>query len=387
MDMNATFSILTPKKILAGNNAVENVGREAIILGANKVLIITDIGIAKAGIVDKVKKLLEQENLKVGVFEEVEPEPHTKVVYNCIKKIEKENYNLLVGLGGGSVIDVTKAVSVLITNKGSLDDYFGFDKVKKPGLKKIQIPTTSGTGSEASYVSVLIDENEEKVVIYSLYLFSDVAIVDPLLTLSMPPKITAHTGMDALAHAIESYTSVDANIFTDSLSLKAISLIGKSLRKAVLQGDKNVEARYNMSMASLFAGISFVNAGCNAVHALALALGGKYHIPHGLSNALMLPYVMDFNLPGNFEKFANIAEAMGEKIESLSIVESARKSVNAVQMLSEDIGIPQRLRDVNVKKDDIEEVSKIAIKATRLLVHNPRKIGLDDIIKIYQSAW
>jgi len=387
MDINSKFSILTPSNIVVGNNSVEKIGEEATKLGANKVLIITDIGIIKSGIVNKVKELLEQKNIDVGIFDEVKPEPHTDVVYNCMSKVEKENYNLLIGLGGGSVIDVTKAVSILITNKGNLNDYYGFNKVKKPGLKKIQIPTTAGTGSEVTYVSVLIDENEEKVVIYSPYLFSDLAIIDPLLTLSMPPKITAYTGMDALAHAIESYTSVDANIFTDALSLKAISLIGRSLRKAVFQGDKNIESRYNMSIASLFAGISFINAGCNAVHALALALGGKYHLPHGLSNALMIPYVIDFNLPGSFEKFANIAKALGEQVEGLSIIESARKTVNAIKMLSEDIGIPQRLRDINIKKEDILDLAKTAIKANRLLVHNPRLISLDDIVKIYKTAW
>lgn len=387
MEINLNFTIFIPSKIMVGNNAIENIGEEATKFGASKVLIITDVGIVKSGIMDKVRRILENRNLKVGVFEGVEPEPHTRVVYDCIKEMEGENYDLLVGIGGGSSIDVTKAVSVLVTNKGRLDDYYGFDKVKKPGLKKIQIPTTAGTGSEVTNVSVLIDENEEKVVIYSPYLYADLAIVDPLLTLSLPPKVTAHTGMDALCHAIESYTSVDANLFTDILSLKAISLIGKSLREAVFQGDKNIDSRYNMSIASLFAGMSFSVAGCNAVHALALALGGKYHIPHGLSNALMLPSVMEFNLPGNYEKYKNIAKALGEQVGGLSIIESAHKAVKAVRMISEDIGIPQKLRDINVKKEDIEELSKIAIKNNRLLIHNPRKTSLEDIMEIYQNAW
>lgn len=387
MDFNSNFSILTPANILVGNDSVKKVGEEAKKLGASKVLIITDIGIVKAGIMEKVKKLLEKENLEVEVFDEVEPEPHTRIVNNCIKKMRDKNYDLLVGIGGGSSLDVTKAVSVLITNQGNLNDYYGFNKVKKPGLKKIQIPTTAGTGSEVTYVSVLIDENETKVVIYSPYLFADLAIIDPLLTLKLPSNITAHTGMDALSHAIESYTSVDANIFTDTLSLKAISFIGRSLRKAVFQGDKNINSRYDMSIASLFAGLSFSIAGCNAVHALALALGGKYHIPHGLSNALMLPSVIEYNLPGNFEKFANIAKALGEQVDGFSVIENASKVVNAIRMLSKDIGIPQNLRDIDVQKEDIEELSRIAIKAERLLVHNPRKLDLKDIIKIYHNAW
>ncbi|MDD3655814.1 MAG: iron-containing alcohol dehydrogenase [Atribacterota bacterium] len=387
MKIESIFSILTPSKILIGNNSIENIGEEATKLGANKVLIITDIGIVQAGIIDRIKNILENNNLVVGIFDRVEPEPHAKVVYDCVKEMEGGNYNLLVGIGGGSVIDVTKGVSVLVTNGGKLNDYYGFDKLRKPGLKKIQIPTTAGTGSEVTNVSVLIDENEEKVVIYSPYLFADLAIVDPILTLSMPPKITGHTGMDALCHAIESYTSLDANIFTDTISFKAISLIGRSLRKAVFQGDKDVASRYNMSIASLFAGISFSIAGCNAVHALGLALGGKYHIPHGLSNALMLPSVIEFNLPGNYEKFKNIAAALGEQVDGFSIIESASKTVSAIRRLSEDIGIPQRLRATGVSKEHIEELSKIAVKAERLLVHNPRKLNLEDIIKIYHNAW
>ena len=387
MKIESIFSILTPSKILIGNNSIENIGEEATKLGANKVLIITDIGIVQAGIIDRIKNILENNNLVVGIFDRVEPEPHAKVVYDCVKEMEGGNYNLLVGIGGGSVIDVTKGVSVLVTNGGKLNDYYGFDKLRKPGLKKIQIPTTAGTGSEVTNVSVLIDENEEKVVIYSPYLFADLAIVDPVLTLSMPPKITAHTGMDALCHAIESYTSVDANTFTDTINLKAISLIGRSLRKAVFQGNKDLNSRYDMSVASLFAGISFSIAGCNAVHALALALGGKYHIPHGLSNALMLPSVIEFNLPGNYEKFKNIAKALGEHVEDISVIEGAHKAVWAIKKLSEDIGIPQKLRDLDVKKEDIMELSKIAIKAERLLIHNPRKLNLEDIIKIYHNAW
>ena len=387
MKIESIFSILTPSKILIGNNSIENIGEEATKLGANKVLIITDIGIVQAGIIDRIKNILENNNLVVGIFDRVEPEPHAKVVYDCVKEMEGGNYNLLVGIGGGSVIDVTKGVSVLVTNGGKLNDYYGFDKLRKPGLKKIQIPTTAGTGSEVTNVSVLIDENEEKVVIYSPYLFADLAIVDPILTLSMPPKITGHTGMDALCHAIESYTSLDANIFTDTISFKAISLIGRSLRKAVFQGDKDVASRYNMSIASLFAGISFSIAGCNAVHALALALGGKYHIPHGLSNALMLPSVIEFNLPGNYEKFKNIAKALGEHVEDISVIEGAHRALWAIKKISEDIGIPQKLRDLDVKKEDIMELSKIAIKAERLLIHNPRKLNLEDIIKIYHNAW
>jgi len=385
--MDTIFSMMIPSKIIVGNHSIKSIGEEATSLGTNKVLIITDIGIVKSGMLDKIKKELENKNLEVGVFDGVEPEPHTKIVYDCIKEMEGKNYDLLVGVGGGSVIDVTKAVSVLITNGGQLNDYYGFNKVKKPGLKKIQIPTTAGTGSEVTHVSVLIDKNEEKVVIYSPYLFADIAIVDPFLTISMPPKITAYTGMDALCHAIESYTSIDANIFTDTLSLKSILLIGRSLRKAVLRGDKDIDSRYDMSVASLFAGISFSIAGCNAVHALALALGGKYHIPHGLSNALMLSPVIEFNLPGNYEKFKNIAQALGEDVEDVSVIEGAERAVWAIKKLSRDIGIPQKLRDINIKKEDIIELSKIAIKAERLLVHNPRKVNLEDIIEIYQNAW
>jgi alcohol dehydrogenase class IV len=290
-------------------------------------------------------------------------------------------------LGGGSSIDVTKVVSILVTNGGPIDRYIGVDLVEKPGIPTIMLPTTSGTGSEVTPIAILTDTKDKlKKGIVSPYLYASVAIVDPILTISVPPKITANTGMDALVHAIESYIGKKANPFTECLSLKAIRLISENLRTAVTDCE-NIEARYNMSLGSLLAGIAFANAGVGAVHALAYPLGGQFHLPHGLSNTLMLRYVMEYNIVSRLDKFAKIAEAMGENIKGLSIRDAAQLALDAMVKLAEDINVPTKLRQVEIPKEAIPQLAEAGIKVTRLLSNNPRKLSLEDIIQIYTNAW
>ena len=255
------------------------------------------------------------------------------------------------------------------------------------GISKIAIPTTAGSGSEATPIAILSDVQEKlKKGIVSHFLFPDVSILDPVLTIGLPPEITASTGMDALVHAIEAYTSINATSLTDILAFKAMGLIYDNLRTAYANGS-NLDARNQMLMASNLAGISFANAGVTAVHAFAYPIGGEYHLPHGVANALMLPHVMRFNMLGNLAKFADIAVAFGERVEKLSRLESAEIAINAVERLANDINVPRRLRDFDITDKDIPRLAEGVLKVTRLLANNPRRVTLKDAIHIYESAY
>ena len=380
-------SLVMPREIVFGWECSREIPAKLRRMGVKKVLIITDEGLVKAGIVDKILEFLKRENLAFSVFDGVRPEPKVKFCYDALSVLIEEKCDGIIGLGGGSSIDVAKVVSVLATNEGKVEDFLGFHKIGKPGLPKVFIPTTAGTGSEVTWVSVLTNEEGVKVVIYSFHLLADIAFVDPSLTVSLPPKITAYSGMDALCHAIEAYTSVDGNVITDLYARKAIELIGRSLRGAVLRGDRRLDHRQDMAMAALLAGMAFSNAGCNAVHALALALGSKYHLPHGLTNAVMLPHVIKFNFLGNLEKFAEIFELLGGSPKELSLREKASKCSHLVEELLGDIGLPLRLRDIGMNLEDLDELTELAFSAQRLLVHNPRIISKDDIKMIFKKAW
>ena len=283
-------------------------------------------------------------------------------------------------------MDCAKGIGLLVTNGGSIRDYWGIDTVEKPSLPLITIPTTAGPGSEVTFWAVIDDTSKKPPVkesIGSRLICPNLAIVDPMLTIGLPPALTASTGMDALTHAIEAYTSTLANPFSDSLSLYSIRLISENLRTAYANG-QNEEARSNMMVGSLMAGVSFFNSDIAGVHCMAEAAGGLYDSPHGISCAIFLPYVMEYSLIGNMKKYADIAEAMGEDTEGLTIRESALKAVKAVRQLMEDIGIPSPA-EVGIKKQDISqlaEISSLNVSAES----NPRKLSVPDFEKIFSNS-
>jgi len=249
------------------------------------------------------------------------------------------------------------------------------------------IPTTAGTGSEVTKVAVFgAPEKRRKFAMQSAYLIPQVALVDPTLTYGCPPEVTAAAGMDALVHTIECYTGLDANNFTDALALEAMRLIVGSLRTAVNSGSDE-EARNHMSEGALIAGVAFSNAGVAAVHALALILGGRFHVPHGVANGLLLSSVMECNFPANLPKYAVVAQKLGEKTEGLSPREVAERGVKAAKTLATDIGIPLHLRDLGVPKEALEGMAVATMDVTRLLARNPKKLTLDDVRGIWQNAW
>jgi alcohol dehydrogenase len=375
-----------PSTTWFGEGAVSVIGEECVRLQASKVLLITDKSIAASGLLDQVLPYLKSEGIEHDIYDEVEPEPPVPNFEKSLKIVKENNYDLLIGVGGGSSIDITKLLSVMVTNPGSVEDYFGVNLIRKAGIPKIAIPTTSGTGSEVTAIGILTKVEEQlKIGVVSPHLIPDVAIVDPALTVGMPQKVTATTGMDALAHAIEAYTSLKASPLTDKYAIEAIKLIADNLRGAYALGS-NIAARDAMCRASYYAGIAFANASVTAVHALSFPLGGKYKIPHGMANAILLPYVMEFNMIGCLHRFAHIAELMGVQVKNISVLDAAQKSVDAVIRLAEDINIPLKLREIGISEKDIKPLSEGAITVTRILQNNPREIGLAEIEKIYKKA-
>jgi len=384
MSKIATFQ--TTSRIVMGAGSLENIGAEVKRLGSGRAVVITDPGLVKTGIVAKVEDLLSAAGLKVTRFDEVEADPSYETAVKAAEQVKRAGADVIVGIGGGSAQDVAKVASVLGTNEGPVAKYFGIDLLPNPGVKLILVPTTAGTGSEVTPIAILSDHHEKlKKGIVSPYLFPSTAILDPLLTLGLPPHVTAATGMDALIHAVEAFTSKHATSMTDLLAMQAIRMICANIRTAFANGD-NIEARAEMLEASMLAGMAFANAGVTAVHAFAYPIGAEYHIPHGVANSIMLVPVMEFNMFGNIAKFARLAELLGECVNGLSRREAALKAIAALRVLADDVQVPAGLKSFGVQEQAIPELAKGVMKVTRLLANNPRVLTVDDAEAIYRRA-
>jgi alcohol dehydrogenase len=385
--MRKIFSFTGAKKIVFGNGSLLTLASHLKEHHAQNPLVVMDKNLAKTGLQEKIASILVSEGIKFTVFDKVEPEPRIELADEGAALCLKNKCDSVIGIGGGSAMDVAKAIAVIATNKGAAVDYLGLNKVPKPGLPKIMIPTTAGTGSEVTFTAVFIRKNlKKKEGMNSPHLYPDLALLDPELTLSLPPEPTAHTGLDALCHAIESYTSINASPLSEMFSLEAIALIAENLRTCVHDG-KNIAARERMLLGSLYAGIGLANAGVTAVHSLSYPLGGKFGVGHGLANTILLAPVMAFNLPGALEKFADVAEAMGECIDGLPLREAAYLAVDAVEALIEDCGITSSIRDFGVKDDDFPSLADVAMTVARPLENNPRKMTKEEMIAIYAQAF
>jgi alcohol dehydrogenase class IV len=384
--MNKITLFRTTPRIVMGPGAIGQIGQEAFNLSGKKALIVTDKGLIGAGLIQPVEKSLKNSRIKYAVFDAVEPDPRYEIVAECLEQIHREEVNLIIGIGGGSPIDIAKTSAIMATNKGTIAEYFGIDLVPKPGLPTIIVPTTAGTGSEVTPIAILSDESEKlKKGVVSPYLFPALALLDPELTLGLPPQITAATGMDALIHALEAYTSVNATQITDLLAFRAIEMLYENIRTAYANGN-DLEARSKMLEGSLLAGMAFANAGVTAVHAFAYPIGAEFHIPHGIANTLMLPHVIRFNLLGNLPKFAQIAKAFSLSIEGWDELRAAEMSVEAIERLAEDLRVPRHLAEFGVTEGDIPRLAEGVMKVTRLLANNPRIMTLEDAKEIYKRA-
>jgi len=375
----------SPKTLITGNGCVAQIGVEAKKLNATNVLILTDPDVAGCGSVDTIEQPLREAGLKVGLCDKAVPEPPMSSVHEIVDITKKGKYDLIVGFGGGSAIDVAKVVAALATNNHKLEDYVGIDMVPRKGLPLIAVPTTAGTGSEVTAIAIFSNEKLNlKQGVVSPYLIPNIALVDPVLTYSCPPGVTAASGMDALIHNIEAYISVNATMHTDPLAAEGIKLISKSIRTAVYDGT-SAWARHNMAMGSLLGGIAFGNAGVGAVHAMSYPIGGTFHVPHGIANTLMLPWVMEFNMLSCLQWFKEIGEFMGENMEGLSDREGAEVTLEALRTLAEDLSVPLYLNEVGIPESAIPELVNSAMTQTRLLDNNPRKLIADDMTQIYTN--
>lgn len=355
---------------------------------ASKVLLVTDPTLLSIGLVDRVTSPLEKEGYSVTVFSEIVPEPPVKTAEALVQFTKAGHFDLVIGLGGGSALDLAKLTAVLSAHEGQVKDYLnlsGTKKITEKGLPKILIPTTSGTGSEVTNISVLSLEDTKDVVTHD-FLLADAAIVDPELTLTLPARVTAATGVDALTHAIEAYVSVHANPATDGLALHAIRLISRSIRTAVSNGaDK--QARIDMSYGSYIAGSAFFNAGVAGVHALAYPLGGQFHLPHGESNAVLLPYVMGYIRKSCESRMADIYKALGGNDFNMTEGAMAIACVDELQNLVKDVAIPATLSEFGIPEVALSKLTDDAIKQTRLLSRSPLPLGEKDIYTIYKAAF
>jgi len=380
------YGFFMPTTSLLGNGAVKEIGKQANVLGGTKALIVTDGGLVKLGMVDTVKGYLEEAGLQVAVYDGVEPNPTDVNVRECLKVWQDNDCDLLVTFGGGSSHDCGKGMGIMATSGGDIRDWAGIDTLQANLPPYISINTTAGTASEMTRFAVVTNtDTHVKMVFCDARLTADVAINDPALMVGLPPALTAATGMDALTHAIEAYvTTLLSNPITDALALQAISLIGKWLRKAVANG-ADMEARDAMAYAEYLAGMAFDSAGLGIVHSMAHQPGSLLGKPHGVCNAICLPVVCEFNLMANAEKYAKVAETLGEDISGLNIMEAAEKAVVAIRRLSRDVGIPSGLGEIGVTEKDIPIMAENALKDVCTLF-NPRTVKVEDIVELYKKA-
>lgn len=401
--MRTTWSFQIAGKLVFGRHAVRQLGQVAGEIGAARILVVADPSLLDAGVVEQVTSPLAAAGIDIEVSTAGEPDPPIHGVDQVVQQAQDFQPDALLGLGGGSNMDMAKAAATLIAHGGCCLDYAGDQRVPGPICPLILVPTTAGTGSEVTAAAVLSDREEgRKFGMLSNYLRPQAAIVDPLLTLSCPPQVTADSGIDALSHAVESYTAVENESFplppgersvyqgnqpiSDGLAQQAIRLIGRYLHRAVADGN-DLEAREGMALAATVAGMAFSNVGVAVVHALEFAVGAEAHIPHGRGCGLLLPYVMRFNKPPRLFEMAHIATLLGEDVTGLDTAEAAERAIQAVEKLKADIGIPARLEDVSVPREKLGAMAEQAFALKRILRVNPRAVTQDDLQAILESAW
>ncbi|MBW2063822.1 MAG: iron-containing alcohol dehydrogenase [Deltaproteobacteria bacterium] len=385
--MQGLITVEGVKKTIFGAGALKELGNVARELDASRVLLVMDQALSKTAISEKAQEVLQNNGIAALLYSKVTLEPSPQLADEGAEIAKEENVGAVIGLGGGSTMDVAKAIAVLVNNGGKAVDYIGLGLVKKPGLPTIMVPTTSGTGSEATFTAVFtMRENKAKGGINSPFLYPSVAVLDPELTLGLPREITAYTGMDALTHALESYTSLQAHFMSEPVSLSAVELIAGNIREAVADGD-NYGFRESMMKGSYLAGLGLAMAGVGAVHAMAYPLGAFFDVPHGVANAVMLPYVLAYNYQSAVEKFCRVGEAMGREREPGSSLNGAKGAVKAVFDLGREIGIPRSLRELGIPEDAIPDMAEAAMKVERPMLNNPKPMTVDAVEEVYSQAF
>ncbi|WP_114938822.1 iron-containing alcohol dehydrogenase [Mucilaginibacter endophyticus] len=378
------ITIRFPGQVIVGKKSLLKLTDEVVGQGYKSALIVTI-----SPLLDKLEPLLVQlkeAGVTVHVDTSIVREPSFKDFEDLLTSVKNTRADVIIGIGGGSVLDIAKLIAAQIDNDQSLADITGIGLLKNRNKKLICVPTTAGTGSEASPNAILIDDaDNQKKGIISRYLVPDGVIIDPELMISLPPEVTAATGLDALTHCLEAYTNLYAHPFIDMYALEGIRLIAGNLVKAVNDGSDE-DARTQLAIGSLMGGFCLGPVNTAGVHALSYPLGSMYHIAHGLSNALLLPFVMEYNIPAAPERYAAVARALGCD-SSITDSETAYTGVEKIRELISQCGIPARLKEIDIDKNTIPQMAADAMKITRLLKNNPRPITIDDAVNIYEAAY
>ena len=375
-----------PTRNVFGEGAVQEAGDLVKSLGAKKCLIVTDRYLGQIGMADRVQGILKKAGIEACIFAGAEPNPTDKHVEAGARFYQENECNSIISLGGGSSHDCAKGIGLVAANGGQIADFEGVDKSSKPMIPLMAINTTAGTASEITRCCIITDTSSKvKMAIVDWRVTPQIAINDPELMKGMPPSLTASTGMDALTHAIEAYVSTDANPLTDAAAIMAIKMIAHYLPKAVANGNY-MKARDKMAYAQYLAGIAFNNASLGYVHAMAHQLGGFYNLPHGVCNAILLPYVESYNLIGNMNRFRDVAQAMGVQVEGISVTCAAEKAIEAIKKLSRQLEIPTDLKQLGVREEDFGIMADNAKKDVCQLT-NPRTATREQVIEIYRQAY
>jgi alcohol dehydrogenase len=380
------FAFFAPQRTRFGVGVIAEIGDEIARFGGNRVLVVTDPGLEESGIAERILEIIRGRAAYVAVFDGVVANPMDDDAAKGVSVAADMKADLIIGLGGGSSMDTAKAIAIVLTNGGKPSDYFGANTLKKPIAPLICVPTTAGTGSEVTPFAVITDSKTRvKMNILDPGVVPASSFVDPELTISMPPGLTASTGMDALTHAVEAYTCKLANPLTDALALKAVGIIVASLRRAVADGS-NLDARNEMALGSLIAGLAFGNADVGGVHCMAEAIGGFYDTPHGIANSVFLPLVTEFNVPFDPKKHADIAAALGVDTAGMSTAEAAGAGVATIRQLATDLGIPKFRELKGVKESDFGTLAQLAA-ANVSAESNPRPAGEAEYLDLFRKAW
>jgi alcohol dehydrogenase len=385
---NEIITFRTAGSVFFGNNAIEQLGKIIEQIRAKRILVITDKGIVQCGLINRLKECLAQ--VDYSMYDDIDHTPSFETIRKCTRVVKEGKFDLLIGFGGGSAMDAAKAVSIMVTNDGKIETYLGFDKVRVPGLRKILITTTSGTGSEVTIFSMLGQRDTPPYLIdgiFDRHCLPDYAIVDPTLTLGVPQSLTANTGIDALSHAAECYVNIKSSFHNKPLALEAVKLTSQNLERATADGS-DLEARYNMSAGSLLAGMAFNQTGSGIGHGLGEAFQVEYDIQHGTAIGIVLPHVMSFNLTEKPSLYAELARAMGIAGEGLSESDLAKKSAERVSEIIDHIGLPKRLSEVGIPEKDLEKIAKTALDLSpSLFKKNLRPVTEKDVLHLLREAY
>ena len=381
------FHYSSTKRIICELDAITQIPHYCRELNIRHPLIVTDRGIIDLNLNKSIDIAFKTEGISPTYFTAVTADPSDHLILDAVTAAKESSIDGVIGFGGGSSLDTAKLVALLTQSNQSLEDIYGIDNAKGIRLPLILIPTTAGTGSEVTPIAIVTTGEATKAGIVAQQLLPDIALLDAQLTIGLPAEITAATGIDAMVHAIEAYTSkIKKNVYSDMLAKQALLLLVENIEEATVNG-KNLQARQAMLLGSCLAGQAFANAPVAAVHALAYPLGGHYHIPHGLSNSLVLPFVLEFNLPEAHKEYAELATLLLPESNAANTTELAQQFISYLQKLIVKLGLPTSLQQVDIPYSKLETLAHDAMKQSRLLINNPREIHLDNALTIYQSAW